>query len=123
MGTEHLVLGLYALDETVTRRALDSLGITRDVFVDQMHYEEGPSPAGRIPLTPRALMIVGLADAEAKCVGSDKIEPEHILLGVIRESEKLETIGIVGPHHLRAAAHDVGITLADVERNLNQEVH
>src|SRR5215470_928976 len=65
VGTEHLVLGLYALGDTTAGRALESLGISRQVFADQLECEEGPSPSGAIPLTPRAQMILGLAGVEA----------------------------------------------------------
>jgi len=118
VGTEHLVLGLYALGETTARRALESLGISRQVFADQLECEEGPSPSGAIPLTPRARMIIGLAGVEAARTASSEVQPEHLMLGVIRESEKWHATGKAGPHHLRAAAQAVGVTLADIERTL-----
>src|SRR5262249_56637782 len=103
VGTEHLVLGLYALGETTARRALESLGITRQVFTGQLECEEGPSPSGTIPLTPRAQMILGLAGEEANGAASGEIQPEHLLLGVIRESEKWQASGQASPEHLSAA--------------------
>jgi len=121
VGTEHLVLGLYALGETTARRALESLGISRQVFTGQLECEEGPSPSGVIPLTPRARMIIGLAGVEARGAASGEVQPEHLLLGVIRESEKWRVSGQAGPHHLRAAAEAVGVTLADIERNLKRD--
>jgi ATP-dependent Clp protease ATP-binding subunit ClpA len=122
VGTEHLVLGLYALGETTARRALESLGISRQVFVDQLECEAGPSPSGEIPLTPRARMIIGLAGVEAAGTASGEVQPEHLLLGVIRESEKWQATGKAGPHHLRASALAVGVTLAEVEQNLIREM-
>jgi ATP-dependent Clp protease ATP-binding subunit ClpC len=122
VGTEHLVLALYALGETTARHALESLGISRQVFTDQLEHEEGPSPSGEIPFTPRARMIVGLAAVEAARTASHEVLPVHLLLGVIRESEKWEATGKAGPHHLRAAAQAVGATLADLERSLIREI-
>jgi ATP-dependent Clp protease ATP-binding subunit ClpC len=121
VGTEHLVLGLYALGDTTARRVLESLGISRQVFADQLECEEGPCPSGVIPLTPRAQMIIGLAGVEAAGAASGEVHPEHLLLGVIRESEKWQAAGQAGPHHLRAAAEAVGVTLADIERNLKRD--
>ncbi len=121
VGTEHLVLGLYALGETTARRTLESLGISRLVFADQLECETGPSPSGEIPLTPRARMILGLAGVEAARTASGEVQPEHLLLGVIRESEKWQATGKAGPHHLRAAAQAIGVTLADIERNLKRD--
>jgi ATP-dependent Clp protease ATP-binding subunit ClpA len=115
LGTEHLVLGLFGVADNVARRALESLGITRDIFAAQLAPEPGPSPTGAIPLTPRAQMIVGLAGIEA---AGEAVEPEHLLRGVIRESEKWQGSGLPGPHHLRAAARAVGVTLADIEQRL-----
>jgi len=121
VGTEHLVLGLYALGETTARRALEALGFSRKVFADQLECEAGPSPSGEIPLTPRARMIIGLAGVEAAGTASGEVQPEHLLLGVIRESEKWQATGKAGPHHLRAAAQAVGVKLADIERNLKRD--
>jgi ATP-dependent Clp protease ATP-binding subunit ClpA len=69
VGTEHVVLAIYATELSKARRALESLGITRDVFGSLLHDEPGPSPAGAIPLTPRARMIVCLANLEANRTG------------------------------------------------------
>jgi ATP-dependent Clp protease ATP-binding subunit ClpA len=122
VGTEHLVLGLYGLGETMACRALESLGISREVFADQLECEAGPSPSGTIPLTPRARVIIGLAGGEAAGRASGEVQPEHVLLAVIRESEKWQATGKAGPHHLLAAAQAVGVTLAEVERNLIREM-
>jgi Clp amino terminal domain, pathogenicity island component len=66
-------------------------------------------------------MIIGLAGAEAARTASSEVQPEHLLLGVIRESEKWQAAGMAGPHHLRAAAQAIGITLADIERTLERD--
>jgi ATP-dependent Clp protease ATP-binding subunit ClpA len=122
VGTEHIVLAIYGLCHGVATHALNSLGVTRELFAAQLHKEPGPSPAGRIPLTPRARMIVALAGAEASRTSSESIEPEHILLGVIRESQRWEATGIRGPYHLRAAAKAAGITLSALEQKLIHEI-
>jgi ATP-dependent Clp protease ATP-binding subunit ClpA len=122
VGTEHLVLGLFAINETIARRTLESAGISRQIFTDQLECEEGPSPSGKIPLTPRARMIIGLAGVEATNTASGVVQPEHMLLGVIRESEKWRATGKPGPHHLRAAAEAVGVTLTELEQNLIREM-
>src|SRR5262245_56414935 len=80
VGTEHLVLGLYALGDTAARRVLEALGISRQVFADQLQCEAGPSPSGEIPLTPRARMIIGLAGLEAARTTPGEVLPDHVLL-------------------------------------------
>ena len=58
VGTEHIVLAFFGLGHGVATHALESLGVTRELFAAQLHEEPGPSPSGTIPLTPRARMIV-----------------------------------------------------------------
>jgi ATP-dependent Clp protease ATP-binding subunit ClpA len=122
VGTEHIMLAIYALGPGAAMKALESLGVTRELFLAQLHEEPGPSPGGRIPLTPRSHMIVALAGAEATRMGAGPVEPEHILLGVVRESERWEATGINGPHHLRAAAEAAGTTLAAIEHRLTDGI-
>ncbi len=50
------------------------------------------------------------------------VEPEHILLGVIRESQRWEATGINGPHHLRVAADAAGTTFSALEQKLIDEM-
>jgi len=118
VGTEHIMLAIYALGARAATKALESLGVTREVFAAQLYEESGSSPSGSIPLTPRSRMIVALAGAEATRMGAKPVEPEHILLGVIRESQRWEAAGMSGPHHLRAAAEGAGTTLAAIEQKL-----
>src|SRR5207237_5566016 len=59
LGTEHIVLGIFRHESGPASALLRSLGITREVFVAQLYEEEGQVPEGAIPLTPRALTIIG----------------------------------------------------------------
>jgi len=118
VGTEHIMLAIYALGPRAATKALESLGITRELFAAQLYEEPGSSPSGSIPLTPRSHMIIALAGVEATRMGSEPVDPEHILLGIIRESERWEAAGIGGPHHLRDAAEAAGTTLAAIEQRL-----
>lgn len=122
VGTEHIVLGLYALEESSAVSALLDCGITREVFLGQLHFEEGPSPAGPIPMTVRATMIVGLAGSEAETLGVRDVEPEHVLLGAIRESGKWESLRKAGPYHLRQAAEAAGTSLSALETNVIRRI-
>ncbi len=118
VGTEHIMLAIYTLGGRAATKALESVGVTHELFAAQLFEEPGSSPSGSIPLTPRSRMIVALAGAEATRMGSEPVEPEHILLGVIRESQRWEAAGISGPHHLREAAEAAGTTLTAIEQKL-----
>ena len=90
IGTEHLLLGLLRLDEGVAARALASLDVTLRGVREQVenivgHGEESTGP--QAPFTPRSKKIFELALRESMQLGHNYIDAEHILLGLVRESE------------------------------------
>jgi hypothetical protein len=113
VGTQHNVLGVVSADSE-TAEALARAGITEDLFRAQLFDEPGPSPRGTIPLTPRAKMILGLAQPAAGADGG-RISPRHLMLGVIAESRDWRLRGFDGPHHLEQAATAAGTSLAEIE--------
>jgi GrpB-like predicted nucleotidyltransferase (UPF0157 family) len=108
------VLALLSDRDTEAASTLRHVGISRDVFVRQLEWEEGPSQADSIPLTPRAQMIVVLAASEADALDTMRIGPTEILLGVMRESESWRDLGKAGPHHLRRATDAVGTPFEEI---------
>jgi hypothetical protein len=60
------------------------------------------------------MRILGFALEEAEGHRSLAIEPPHLLLGVIAESEYWRSLRIDGPHHLAQAATAARVTLRDV---------
>ncbi len=113
VGTEHVVLGLFAGAPEIAS-ALSEIGVTRALFEAQLFDEPGNAPTGTIPLTPRSLRILGFAREEADGHGSQDIQPAHVLLGVIDESEYWSSLRSDGPHHFAQAATAVGVTLREV---------
>jgi len=90
IGTEHLLLGLVQDDEGVGARALTSLGITPELFRQQVEEVVGRGDThvtGHIPFTPRAKKVLELALRESIPMGHDYIGTEHILLGLVQEGE------------------------------------
>jgi ATP-dependent Clp protease ATP-binding subunit ClpA len=119
VGTEHIVLGVLATDHGIADK-LAKTGITEDVFRDQLFDEPGPSPQSTIPLTVRAQMILGFAQAAASDNGG-AISPRHLMLGVIAESRDWRKRGFDGPHHLEEAATAAGTKLTKIEAVLSQQ--
>lgn len=113
VGTEHIVLGVLAAD-SATAAALAGVGVTESVFRAQLFDEPGPSPSRTIPLTSRACMILGFAQAAAAADGGE-ITPGHLMLGVVAESRDWRQRGFDGPHHLEEAAKAAGTSLAQIE--------
>ena len=90
LGTEHLLLGLVAEDQGVAAKALESLGIRLEAVRSQVEEIIGQgqwAPSGQIPFTPRAKKVLELSLREAKQLDHKYIGTEHILIGLIRESE------------------------------------
>ena len=90
LGTEHILLGLLALEDGLAARALNSLGISLDdarasaVGV----IGRGTKPVeGELRFTPRAKKVLDLALREARALKHNYIVTEHILLGLVREDE------------------------------------
>jgi ATP-dependent Clp protease ATP-binding subunit ClpC len=94
IGPEHLLLGLCGIQDSVAAAALEDLGITSDSVRDQVVRLVAISdeiPEGLIPLTPRAKAALESASVEARNVGRDDVDTEHILFAVIDDRESFAT--------------------------------
>lgn len=91
VGTEHILLGLTALNGTVSNKVLNSLGITFRKVRLEIEKMVGIGDAimllGEIPFTPRAKKVLEYAVEESQSLGCEHIGTEHILLGLVREEE------------------------------------
>ncbi len=98
VGTEHVLLGLLADDESVAAKALTTLGAGRSA-VDQKVSElipAGNEPVvGLAPFTPRAKLALENALGEALALGHNYIGTEHIVLGVHKVDEGLASRALV----------------------------
>jgi hypothetical protein len=92
VGTEHLLLGLLREEEGRAARVLASLGVTFESALRQVvrivGAGEKDSP-DQMPFTTPAKKSLGLALREALSLGHDYIGTEHLLLGLVRESESV----------------------------------
>src|SRR5664279_1003920 len=90
IGTEHLLLGLLREGDGVATRVLGTLEVAlEDVRGEVMRIvgEGDHETQGQIPFTPRAKKVLELALREALSLGHNYIGTEHVLLGLVRESE------------------------------------
>ncbi len=90
IGTEHLLLGLIREQDGIAAKALESLSISLEDVHQQVEELIGRGtyvPTGHIPFTPRAKKVLELSLREALQLGHNYIGTEHVLLGLIRESE------------------------------------
>ena len=89
IGTEHVLIGL--LDEGGTAsEALDELGLDSKrvkTLVQRMSRSATRRPAGRVELAPGTKRLLELAVDEARRQGQHYIGTEHLLLGLVRQTD------------------------------------
>ncbi len=90
IGTEHLLLGLLRLDEGLASRVLTSLNVSVEAVREQVGSIVGygeEEMGAQAPFTPRSKKVLELALREAMRLEHNYIGTEHLLLGLVRESE------------------------------------
>ncbi len=91
IGTEHILLGLVKEGSGVGANVLKNL----DVDIKKLRLEveklvkSGPDMVtmGKLPQTPRAKKVVEFAIEEARALNHNYVGTEHLLLGLLRETE------------------------------------
>ncbi len=90
--TEHLLLGLFREDHTLTRKFLGEKGGTqslRDEIESQITIRERISTSVEVPLSVESKHILNNAAAEAERLGNKHVGTEHLLLGILHEDGSL----------------------------------
>ncbi len=88
---EHIFLGLLREGEGVAARILVNLGLDLDILKEEieMTMPKGSNTIvfGEIPLSGPAKTALKLAQEEAKSLGHNYVGTEHLLLGVLRQTQ------------------------------------
>ena len=88
VGTEHVLLGLLALEDGAVPNVLKKLGVDRESLKQQIENWVSIFPPskmpGRLPYTPRVKKSLRLAATEAKISKHACVGAEYILLGLIQ---------------------------------------
>ncbi len=91
IGTEHILLGLVQEGSGVAANVLRGMGIDlKRIRAEVEKLVKGSAtmvPMGNLPFTPRAKKVLELSLEEASQLGHNYIGTEHLLLGLIKESE------------------------------------
>ncbi len=90
IGTEHILLGLLAVQRGMASVVLGKFGMTHEAVREEVIARVGTGTVtmpGHIPFTPRAKKILELALREALQLRHNYIGTEHILLGLVREGD------------------------------------
>src|SRR6185369_12518587 len=91
VGTEHVLLGLLALEDGIVPSVLKNMGVDREGVRRQIEnwvstFPPSKMPA-RLPYTPRVRKSLYFAAREAKVSQNAPVGAEHILLGLMLEGD------------------------------------
>ena len=91
VGTEHVLLGLLALEDGVVPNVLKKMGVDREDVRRQIENWVSTFPSSkmpdRVPYTPRVKKSLSFAAREAKASQNALVGAEHILLGLVLEGD------------------------------------
>ncbi|MBN1391762.1 MAG: ATP-dependent Clp protease ATP-binding subunit [Sedimentisphaerales bacterium] len=91
IGTEHILLGLVKEGSGVGATVLKNfdVDIKKLRLEVEKHVKSGPDMVtmGKLPQSPRAKKVIEYAIEEARALNHNYVGTEHILLGLLRESE------------------------------------
>jgi len=103
IDTEHILLGIAGEESGIAAKVLTNLGISMSKMQAAVEFVIGKgerrATSGDVDLAPRAKRAIEFAVDEARRLNSSYIGVEHLLLGLMRESEGvafsvLESFGI-----------------------------
>ncbi|MCL2398550.1 MAG: ATP-dependent Clp protease ATP-binding subunit [Defluviitaleaceae bacterium] len=91
VGTEHLLLGLLQVEDSVAAKALINQGCSQQEVESQIEEMMGPHNAGGSTgpkdFTPRTKRIFEMSYQEAARMGVKYVGTEHILIALMREQD------------------------------------
>lgn len=96
VGTEHLLLGIIAERDNMAVRVLQSLEVDTNELKKRIEktiprYNEWGTAdtltVGKVPLSRMAERILKTTFLEAKMLKSDEIQPEHVLLSILKHTD------------------------------------
>ncbi len=89
VGTEHLLLAIIRMTDSVAAMVLSNLGIDFDILRDKIETAHPPGsythPGSELPLGASLRRAVQYAAEEARKLGHTHIGTEHLLIGIMRE--------------------------------------
>ena len=91
VGTEHVLLGLLALEDGVVPNVLKAMGVDREGVRREIENVMRMFPLsktpGRVPYTPRVRKSLYFAAREARVSRNAPVGAEHIMLGLMLEGD------------------------------------
>ncbi len=89
VGTEHILLGILSIPENAAIKALKEMGYSeqqlRNLIEEKMEYGHTGADLGNIPFTQQAKQILNYAWEEARQLGHNYVNVEHLFLALFRD--------------------------------------
>ena len=103
MGTEHVLIGLIKVKNSVAAKALNELGLSAETIIEDVeeHIGRGNKKASSVYMTPRVKHVLELAVEVANHMNHNYVGTEHILLGLLSDGGGV-AVGILRNHNIRA---------------------
>jgi transcriptional regulator with XRE-family HTH domain len=114
VGPGHLLLGILSLEEEPAARALEDLGVDLEAARRAVLREVGKGEGGdgrRLSFAPEARKALEDALREARALGHHYIGTQHVLLGLLRDTEGIAAHVLA---EFEVSADDVRTALAEV---------
>ncbi|OOB77862.1 MAG: ATP-dependent Clp protease ATP-binding subunit ClpC [Epulopiscium sp. Nuni2H_MBin001] len=92
LGTEHLLVGLAHVDNSVSKTALKNQGVNEDDIIQKIRELIGKSShtdSINRGFTPRMARIIERSNQLTKQMGADKIGTEHLLMTLLKEVQSV----------------------------------
>ena len=103
VGTEHVLIGLIKVKNSVAAKALNELGLSAETIIEDVeeHIGRGNKKASSVYMTPRVKHVLELAVEVANHMNHNYVGTEHILLGLLSDGSGV-AVGILRNHNIRA---------------------
>ena len=90
IGTEHILLGLTLVQESVAAKALEGQNVTYHQVMERIsEMNRGKKQSGIADYTPRAKYVIDMSGQEAARMNETVVGTEHILIALLRETDTL----------------------------------
>ncbi len=93
VGTEHLLLGIISESDNIVVKTLAELGVTTDqlkaAIEERLEYGGLATEVGNIPFTQQAKQVLTNAWDEARKLGHNYVNVEHLFLSIFRDPSSI----------------------------------
>lgn len=92
VGTEHILLGLVGVKDSVASKSIEAQGVNEEAIVEKIEELVGiNNGAGYYPqdYTPRSKRVIEMSVQESIKMGTGYVGTEHILLALIQETDSI----------------------------------